>query len=178
MRTCRAKPAQFSAFITEAAYQNVVENAAAAWSAVSDVQFQLVPDLGSVDIRIGFGTLNPVQTGQVGSTSWRFDGQYFRPDTTVSIEDPSQDPLLPLPNGDFQYSGYMSDLQQIVEHELVHALGLAHNPTDPNAVMFPTATPQNNAGPDQSDIQAVRSLYGPSDLVVADTTTGQSLAGD
>ena len=170
------QPAQFSAFITEAAYQSVIENAAAAWSAVSDMQLQLVPDSGSVDIRIGFGTLDPVQTAQVGSTSWRFNGQYFLPDTTVSLEDPSQDPLLPLPIGDFQYSGYMSDLQQIVEHELGHALGLAHNTTDPNAVMYPTATPQNNAGPDQSDIQALRSLYGPSDLVVADTTTGQSLA--
>lgn len=172
--------AQFSSFVTAAAYQSVIENAAAAWSAVSGLQFELVPDSASVDIRIGFGTLNPAQTNDIGITYWRSIGQSFLPGSTVLLEDPSQVPLLPLAGGDFKYSGYNSRLEQVVEHEFGHALGLAHNTTDPNAVMNPTATPANAAGPDQSDIQAIQSLYGPPPnspaLVVFDTTTGQSLA--
>ena len=69
-----------------------------------------------------------------------------------------------------------------LEHELGHALGLDHNPADPDAVMNPTAGPANNAGPDQSDIQAIQSLYGappgapPPRIAVLDTTTNQSVA--
>jgi hypothetical protein len=175
------QPAQFSSFITDAAYQRVVENAAAAWSAVSGVQFQLVPDSASVDIRVGFETLNPAQTYELGSTYWHSSAQYFLPGTIVLAEDPSQDTLIPLASGDFQYAGYTAYLQQVFEHELGHALGLAHNPADPNAVMNPTAGPDNSAGPDQSDIQAIQSLYGappgtsPPGLAVLDRTTGQSI---
>jgi Ca2+-binding RTX toxin-like protein len=175
------QPAQFSSFIPTAAYQRVVENAAAAWSAVSGVQFQLAPDSASVDIRVGFDTLNPGQTSQVGLTYWHSSAQYFLPGTIVLIEDPSQDALIPLGGGDFQYAGYTAHLQQVVEHELGHALGLAHNPADPDAVMNPTAGPDNSAGPDQSDIQAIQSLYGappgtPSPgIAVFDTTTNQSI---
>ena len=175
------QPAQFSSFITASAYQTVVENAAAAWSAVSGVQFQLVPDSASVDIRVGFDTLDPAQTSQVGLTYWHSSAQHFLPSTIVLVEDPSQDALIPLAGGDFQYAGYTANLQQVLEHELGHALGLAHNPADPDAVMNPTAGPDNSAGPDQSDIQAIQSLYGapagapPPGIAVLDTTTNQSI---
>ncbi len=175
------QPAQFSSFITEAAYQRVVENAAAAWTAVSGVQFQLVPDAASVDIRVGFGMLNPTQTSQIGLTYWHSSAQHFLPGTIVLVEDPSQDALIPLAGGDFQYAGYTAHLQQILEHELGHALGLAHNTADPDAVMNPTAGPANSAGPDQSDIQAIQSLYGAPPgtpapgIAVLDTTTNQSI---
>jgi predicted Zn-dependent protease len=154
------QPAQFSSFVTDPTYQAVVEHAAAAWSAVSGVQLLLVADSASVDIRVGFLTLNPAQTNVIGSTSWFASGQHFLPGTIVSAEDPAQDALIPLAGGDFQYAGYATSLQQVVEHEFGHALGLGDNPADPNAVMNPTSGPNNNAGPDQSDIQAIQSLYG------------------
>jgi Ca2+-binding RTX toxin-like protein len=177
----RGQPAQFSSFITEAAYQRVVENAAAAWSAVSGVQFELVPDAASVDIRVGFDALNPAQTSQIGLTYWHSSAQFFLPNTIVLIEDPSQDALIPLAGGDFQYTGYTANLQQVLEHELGHALGLDHNLADPDAVMNPTAGPANSAGPDQSDIEAIQSLYGAPPgtpapgIAVLDTTTNQSI---
>jgi hypothetical protein len=155
------QPAQFSSFITNLAYQAVAENAAAAWSAVSGIQFQLVPDSPSVDIRLGFASLNTAQGGVIGSTNLSWSGSYFLPGAISTIEDPSQTPLIPLPDGDFRYSGYQTNLMQVIEHEFGHALGLAHNPDDPNAVMNANASPSNSAGPDQSDIQAIQSLYGP-----------------
>ena len=154
------QPAQFSSFITNPAYQAVVEHAAATWSAVSGVQLLLAADSASVDIRVGFQALNPAQTNVIGSTSWSSTGQNFLPGTIVSAEDPAQVALIPLDGGDFRYAGYATSLLQVFEHELGHALGLGENPADPNAVMNPTSGPSNNAGPDQSDIQAIQSLYG------------------
>jgi predicted Zn-dependent protease len=154
------QPTQFSSFMTDPAYQAVVEHAAATWSAVSGVQLLLVGDSPSVDIRVGFQALNPVQTNVIGSTYWSSSGQNFLPGTIVSAEDPAQDALIPLDGGDFQYAGYATSLLQVLEHEFGHALGLGENPADPNAVMNPTSGPNNSAGLDQSDIQAIQGLYG------------------
>jgi len=155
------QPLSFSSFITDPRYQAVVENAAAAWSAVSGIQFQFVADSPTADIRVGFGLLHPAQGGNIGSTYWSFTGPNYLPGTIVAAEDPSETPLVPLASGDLQYSGFLSGLQQVVEHEFGHALGLAHNADDPNAVMYPTVGPSDNSGPDISDIQAIQSLYGP-----------------
>jgi predicted Zn-dependent protease len=154
------QPAAFSSFITDPALQAVVESAATAWSAVSGLHFQLVPDAASVDIRVGFEQLHLAEGGHIGSAFWSSFGSTFLPGTIVAAEDPSETPLIPLANGDFQYSGYAAGLQQVFEHEFGHALGLDHNTSDPNAVMYPIAGPSNNSGPDQSDIQAIQSLYG------------------
>ena len=155
------QPAPFSSFITDPAFQAVMESAAAAWSAVSGLQFQLVPDSASVDIRVGFERLSSAQGGEIGSTYWSWMGSSFLPGTIVAAADPFESPLIPLANGDFQYSGSGAGLQQVFEHELGHALGLGHNLNDANAVMYPIAGPANNSGPDMSDIQAIQSLYGP-----------------
>lgn len=155
------QPLSFSNFITDQGYQAVVEKAAAAWSAVSGIQFQLVPDSPTVDIRVGFAMLHPAQGGDIGTTYWSWSGPYFRPGTVVAAEDPAEVPLIPQPFGDFRYSGYLTGLLQAFEHEFGHALGLAHNPSDPSAVMYPSEGPANNSGPDLSDIQAIQSLYGP-----------------
>jgi Matrixin len=96
----------------------------------------------------------------VGSTHWSWSGSNFLPGTVLGVEDPHETPLVALANGDFQYWSYSTDLQQVFEHELGHALGLDHNPADPNAVMYPIEGPSNNSGPDASDIQAIQSLYG------------------
>jgi len=155
------QPLAFSSFITDPKYQAVVESAAAAWSAVSGVQFQLLPDSPTVDVRVGFALLHPAQSGQIGSTFWSWSGPYYLPGTVVAVEDPAEIPLVPLPSGDFRYSGYLTGIQQAFEHELGHALGLAHNLSDPSAVMYPTEGPANSPGPDQSDIEAIQALYGP-----------------
>jgi hypothetical protein len=154
------QPLSFSSFIADPRYQAVVERAAAAWSAVSGIQFQLVSDSPAADIRVGFGLLHPFQGGNIGSTYWSSSGPYYLPGTVLAAEDPSETPLVPLASGDFQYSGSLSGLQQVVEHEFGHALGLAHNTDDSSAVMYPTAGPSNDSGPDLSDIQAIQSLYG------------------
>jgi hypothetical protein len=155
------QPLSYSSFITDPRYQAVVTKAAAAWSAVSGIQFQLVPDSPTVDIRVGFAMLHSAQGGDIGTTYWSWSGPYYRPGTVVAAEDPAEVPLVPQTSGDFRYSGFSTGLLQAFEHELGHALGLAHNPSDPNAVMFPSEGPANNSGPDQSDIVAIQALYGP-----------------
>ena len=64
------QPASFSDFITDPAYQAIVESAAAAWSEVSGIQLQLVPDSASVDIRVGFQNLDATPGGVIGSAYW------------------------------------------------------------------------------------------------------------
>jgi len=43
--------------------------------------------------------------------------------------------VLPVPNSD----NHFDDIQNVVTHELGHALGLAHNPDDSKVVMYPSA---------------------------------------
>jgi hypothetical protein len=164
-------------------YQSAVEQAVQAWSAASGldlVQMQDTPYASQqADIRIGFSDLNTQSTGEVGDTSYHYmDGQNgspntFIPDTIVQLEDPTQDPLIAQPNGQFQYQGFTADLQQVVEHEFGHALGLGHS-SDPNAVMYPFAGP-NNTSLDASDYQGIQSIYGGTPAPAA-TATGTTQA--
>ncbi|MBV8524300.1 MAG: matrixin family metalloprotease [Acetobacteraceae bacterium] len=149
------------------AYQGTIEQALARWASVSGVNFVQVADSSdpsqAPDIRIGFSTLNPGPTSEIGDTTFSYTvgaggSQSFLPSVVVSLEDPAQDPLLPDSGGGFTYQGYATTLYQTALHEIGHALGLAHS-TDPNAVMFPTLGP-SNSDLDATDIAGAQALYG------------------
>lgn len=55
----------------------------------------------------------------------------------------------------------VDDLQNTLDHELGHALGLAHNETDPDAVMFPSAAPGEctKRSLSKDDVAALGFLY-------------------
>jgi uncharacterized protein (TIGR03382 family) len=57
--------------------------------------------------------------------------------------------------------GGPDDIQNAVTHELGHAFGLAHNPEDPQAVMYPTASPGETVKRTLSsdDLAALGQLY-------------------
>lgn len=60
--------------------------------------------------------------------------------------------------------GSFDDLESVVAHELGHALGLAHNPAEPRATMFPGSrrgeTHKRRLSPDDAD--GARAIYGSS----------------
>ena len=57
--------------------------------------------------------------------------------------------------------GGPDDIQNTLTHEIGHAFGLAHNPDDPHAVMFPTAAPGETVKRilSDDDLAGLRALY-------------------
>ena len=152
--------AAFSDPVTIGAEAALFEKAAAMWQSVSGIDLVLVPDSASVDIRVGFEALNPASGGLIGLTNWSSTGVNFLPDVTIGVEDPAQNGITPLPDGDFVYNGFETRLFQAVAHEFGHALGLTHNTTDDQALMWPTGLATNRSI-DPNDVAAIQQLYGP-----------------
>lgn len=141
-------------------YQSTVRAAFQAWASVANLQFENVPDSAdpgqAADIRVGFGTFSDSRA--IGQTNFSTQGGRFVPDVLIRLQDPGIEPLVANADGSFTYSGYSSQLYQIVLHEIGHALGLGHT-TDPNAIMYPVAQPSNRTL-DATDIAGIQALYG------------------
>ena len=166
---------------------NLLVAATHVWESVANVHFNFIQDNAQhpADIRVGLADLNSTKLGQpgmtfVGDTDIIWDANNkFLPDNLVTVEDPSETPTTQLSDGDQKYTGTDTTMFQSMVHELGHALGLDHNPNDPNSVMNPTGNGQNTL-PDANDIKAIQSLYGaPTQAVAfgsqADMTTYQNL---
>ncbi len=159
------------------------------WASVSGLVFQQVadtPDLSAAaDIRIGFGKFDVATTQEIGETDYSI-GPYFRPDTVIRMEDPTEYPLVPVGGGGLVYGGAGgTTFYQVALHELGHALGLDHS-SSPTDVMYPVATAQNQTL-SASDILGIRALYPqPSvqlrglhtDYVIAQVSGGQAYIQD
>jgi predicted Zn-dependent protease len=144
-------------------YQGAVEWALQQWSSVAPLTFTQIadsPDYShAADIRIGFGVLNTASTGVIGQTNLRWDSAgNLLPDEVVRLEDPAQLALSLGGGGTYTYTGTAATLQQVVLHEIGHALGLGHA-SDPQAVMYPSVGPSNQTL-DPADVAGIQSLYG------------------
>ncbi|MEO8715605.1 MAG: matrixin family metalloprotease, partial [Acetobacteraceae bacterium] len=152
----------FSGFITDPTERSVIGTAIQKWASTSGLTFVEEPDsptaANAADIRIGWGTFSG-GGGEIGQANYTFltGGNAINPDAIVRMEDPSVTPLVPGANGTLTYQGLSTTLYQVALHELGHALGLGH-PTDPNAVMFPTAGTANR-DLDASDVAGIQALY-------------------
>ena len=166
----------FSAMIT-GGYQSTIEQAFDRWAAVSNLNFQEIPDSAdanaATDIRVGFGNFDTLSTGTIGQTNIRYtisDGQSLLvPDEVVRLEDPSQLGLVADGSGNYTYAGTSATLEQVATHEIGHALGLGHA-SDPQAVMYYAAGP-NNQTLDAIDVAGIQALYGAPAAVSAPTPT-------
>ncbi len=130
------------------------------WARVSGLTFQQVADTpdpnAAADIRIGFGEFESATTREVGATKV-YLGQYFRPDTVIRMEDPTELPLVSV-NGQLTYGGTGgTTFYQVALHELGHALGLAHS-SSPSDIMYSVSTAQNRVL-SGSDVAGIRALY-------------------
>ncbi len=167
--------APFSNLITQQDAQAVVASAFEAWSQVAGVQFVYAPqDSAAVDIRIGWGTFGPASGGSdtIGETTYHYDSatNRFVPDVVIQLLDPAQDPYSDA-SGTPTYADGLT-LSQITLHEIGHALGLAHDTIDANAIMYPYAS-TGNTQLTLVDMQGLQAIYGVPQAVVTDIGDNQ-----
>ncbi len=162
--------APFSDLITQADAQAVVESAFEAWAQVAGVKFVYAPqDSAAVDIRIGWGIFGASTSSgdTIGETTYNYDPttDRFVPDVVIQLLDPARDPYSDA-SGTPTYADGLT-LYQITLHEIGHALGLAHDPVDANAIMYPYASTEN---PRLTlvDMQGLQAIYGVPQAVVTD----------
>lgn len=138
---------------------NLLKAATQIWESVSDVQFEFVNAGPGVvpDISVGLAKLDSLQF--IGYTHYNWNNNNELQTAQVVVEDPAENPVTKVTDGDLRYNGFTTTMLQDFEHELGHALGLDHNETDNTAIMHPvigTADPVPNA----NDVAALQSLYG------------------
>ncbi len=134
-----------------------VKNAFAAWAKATGITFKEVADSASADIRVGFGDFDTAKSGVAGYTSFRDKNGAIQAGAVIRVEDPSQDPLVHGASGGLHYSKSGINLQQLLEHEIGHAIGFANN-ADPNSIMYYMGSDTLH-GLDAADKQAAKSLY-------------------
>ena len=145
--------AAFSGYLS-AADIPAVRDAFSAWSRSSGLAFQQVEDGSAADIRIGYGKFMTSTTGIAGYTSYTASNGQMQPGTVIRLEDPSETRR----SGQAQtYSGTHVQFEQLLMHEIGHALGLGDS-SDPSSVMYYQSNLRNrilSAG----DASAIKALY-------------------
>lgn len=141
-------------------FQDLVEQAFATWSAVSQITFVRVPDAVTSDIRLGnkpIDGVNPNGPSQFGEASfWEIYSETKKVAEVI-----------------FDVDAY-SDRQRFLStaiHEIGHAIGLDHN-NDSSSIMFVSAnlaTFGSNLAP--IDIQNIKEIYNGDPAKVVPVTT-------
>ena len=144
----------------------LVRAACEAWEQVCGVHFTQVADNGLADIRLGFGDFDSATTGVIGYANMKqnADGTFAK-DSVLRIDDTADVAAVTNENGELVYQGMNASVQQVLEHEIGHALGLASD-ADPNSVMYWKLTEQNRTL-DATDVAGAQALYGASTSTTA-----------
>ncbi len=139
-------------------YEAEAQQAFATWAAASGLTFDEVSGSAAADIRISFGNLDSATTGVVGYTTLQSAGGITAA-ASIELEDPGQDALVTGAGGQLTYSGTDATLEQVMLHEIGHALGLADD-SDQDSIMYYELT-SSNSTLDSTDIAGIRALlYG------------------
>jgi len=154
------------------AYETAAEQAFSEWSLATGLQFKETSNSSEADIKIGFGDLNTPSTALVGFTTYT-DPNGQMQSATISLEDPAQDALLPGANSQLTYAGTQATLNQVMEHEIGHALGLADNGISNSIMDYYLGS--DNQTLSNGDIEAAQSLYGVGASATAVEATSQKL---
>jgi antitoxin component YwqK of YwqJK toxin-antitoxin module len=138
-------------------YEAEAQQAFATWAAASGLKFDEVSGSAPADIRISFGNLDSATTGIVGYTTLQGGGGITAA-ASIELENPDQDALVSGTGGQLTYSGTDATLEQVMLHEIGHALGLGDD-TDQDSIMYYELT-SSNSKLDSTDIAGIQALYG------------------
>ncbi|WP_302056479.1 matrixin family metalloprotease [Burkholderia multivorans] len=154
-------------------YDAEVQRAFATWAAASGLSFKEVSGTSSADIHIEFSDLDTSTSGVAGYTSYHASAGQISA-ATIQLEDPTQDAVTAGRAGALTYSGTDATLEQVLLHEIGHALGLADD-SDQDSVMYYELTSSNRVL-DSTDVTGIRSLYGSSRMAVQSGHGGMGIA--
>lgn len=124
------------------------------WESVADIAFVEVADASTVDIRLGWDSIDG-RSGTLGeATWWRQGDDLTRAMIRFDSAEPYQYGTAPTRTG-------MLDFYTVALHEIGHAIGLPHE-DDEAALMGPNLDPAID-DLEPADIEAVQALYGEPD---------------
>ena len=153
-------------------YNAAIEQALSEWSRVTGIDF-VEKKSGVAQIQLGFDDFGSATTGVLGYTKLQaVFGVAIQ--SEVSLEDPNETALVADVSGNTSYAGTGTELNQLVLHEIGHALGFGDS-TDPLSVMAPTLG-EKNRELDGTDVSAANDLYNQSAPVnVEESISGNSM---
>lgn len=146
-------------------YDAEVQQAFSKWAAASGLAFEEVSGTSSADIQIGFSNLNTATTGIVGYTTLQ-GGNASIANATIQLENPDATALVAGTDGQLTYSGTDATLEQVLQHEIGHGLGLADD-SDQESIMYYELTSSNRTL-DSTDIAGIQALYSANGAPISD----------
>jgi len=153
----------------DSAEEAAAQKAFATWASASGLTFQEVSDPAQADIHVGWGDLGTPNSGVVGYTTYQAQkGLMTAGGVNITLENPSEDALVTGSDGQLTYSGTDATLEQVMLHEIGHALGLGET-SDPSSVMY-YALMASNRTLDSTDLTGIQTLYGPGATATMPTT--------
>jgi len=148
--------AQLSGLISSQ-YVPLIQQAFHDWSVLSGLQFKQVAASASPDIELGWSTFNPSVTGVLGYTGFSVINGAIQSGALISLENPADDALAKDATGQLAYTGTQTELEQLILHEIGHALGLADD-SDPKSIMYAVLSSKNRFF-DATDMAGIQDLY-------------------
>jgi hypothetical protein len=137
--------------------EKAIQAALDEWTAATGIKFKEVSSASSSDINFKWSDLHTQDSGVIGLTTIK------RSPTTIShasieLENPDVVPLTTTANGQQVYAGTDASFDQVLLHEIGHALGFGDN-VDPSSIENYSLTAANRTL-SASDLAAAASLYG------------------
>jgi hypothetical protein len=140
---------QFDAAITEAAFQNLIREAFAAWEAVANIDFVEVADSAASNIRLGWDAIDgKLNTLGEAYTTWNGNNTAIHGEIRFDTAET------------WSFSKDVHDASNfyaLALHEIGHVLGLDHT-DDIDTIMYPIIG--HTVALSESEIAGAQSLYG------------------